>query len=969
MPPQHIFWHTKTPLQVLDLLRSREQGLTKEEATARLGEQGPNKLPEGKADSLFFIFSRQFQSPLIYILCAAAAIVLFMGETVDASIIFAVLLFNAIVGTVQEGKAQNALLALRRFAETSATVVRGGKDLIVSDTEVVAGDVITVQEGGKVPADARLIFAATLTIDEASLTGESEPVLKSDTVLPDERLPVADQKNMVFKGTNVLRGGGTAVVVATGLATEIGRIAEEIATVDTEIPLKTNILYLSRAIIGTVFSISVLLIILGVLSGESLRGMFTIAVALSVSVIPEGLPIVMTLVLATGVRRMAKRHVLVKRLQAVEALGQTKVIAVDKTGTLTRNEMLIQRVYVDGADFGITGSGYAPKGDALFDGKSIDPLNHPELLFTGRITAFCANARLAFQAETNTWKIGGDPTEAAMLVFSEKIGFRRDTLERETPKIFELPFDYQRKYHATIRAVDGKNFLTVIGAPESVLMLCTTLWHTGGTEMLTEGEKEELEAALHRFAQGGFRIVACAVNPDTERSVGEGRMPPLTFVGFLGMKDALRSEVKEATQRVRAAGMRVVMITGDHRLTAQAIAKEADIWHEGDRILTGEEIDTMSEEELAGQLPRTTVFARVTPEHKLRIIQAYRTRGETVAMTGDGVNDAPSLVAADLGVAMGGIGTEVAKEASDIILLDDNFASIVSAAEEGRGIYITIKKVILYLFSTSIGEALVIVGALVLGLPLPLLAAQIIWLNFVTDGFLDVALAMEPKEQGLMQGAFERPKKWIVDGLMAQRMFLMALPMAVGTLYLFSGSVDTDMTKAWTIALTTLAVFQWFNAWNCRSESKSVFQMNPFSNLFLVGATALVVSLQLLAVYAPVMQKFLHTTPLELSEWLVIITVAASIILVEEIRKFFYRRQSKYAPLHILAVSREYIRNRPKTRKVIGAVLILAGLTALVTPFTPGSWLAIIGLELLGIRILFFDSLRRRVSRWRAGQE
>jgi len=894
---QQVPWHAKAIPEVLGALHSREHGLTREETTERLKEYGRNYLPEGKVDSLFIIFLRQFQSPLIYILFAAAGIVFAMGETIDASIIFAVLIFNATVGTIQEGKAQNTLLALKKFAETSATVLRDGKELIVSDTEVIPGDIIVLQEGEKVPADARIIFANTLKIDEASLTGESEPVTKIDTVIPTDNLPageaglpVADQKNMVFKGTHILSGNGTAVVVATGLATEIGKIAQKISTIDTEIPLKTNIRYLSRIIIVTVSIISISLIILGVLSGKSLKEMFTTAVALSVSIIPEGLPIVMTLVLATGVRRMSKRNVLVKRLQAVEALGQTKVIAVDKTGTLTRNEMVIQRVYVDGKIFDITGNGYEPKGEATFDGKIIDPLNHPELLFSGRIAAFCANARLSFLEETSTWKISGDPTEAAMLVLSEKIGFRHETLEQETPKIFELPFDYQKKYHATIRAVDDKNFLTIVGAPEKVLELCKNVWHKNGTETLNEEKKKELESVFHNLAQSGFRVVAYAINQDTGRSVDGNAMPPLTFVGFFGMQDALRSEVKEAMQRVRAADMRVVMITGDHRLTAQAIAKEADIWREGDGILTGEEIDRMSDEELAVKLVRTTVFARVTPDHKLRIIQAYRERGETVAMTGDGVNDAPSLVAADLGVAMGKIGTEVAKEASDLVLLDDNFASIVSAAEEGRGIYKTIKKVILYLFSTSMGEVFAIAGALVLGYPLPLLAAQIIWLNFVTDGFLDVALAMEPKEKGLMQGKFERPKKWIVDGLMMQRMFLMALPMAIGTLYLFKGYFETDITKALTISLTTLAVFQWFNAWNCRSESKSIFQMNPFSNKFLVGATAMVIFLQFAALYTPFLQKILHTTPLSLSEWFIIIPIAGSIILVEEIRKFFYRK-------------------------------------------------------------------------------
>jgi Ca2+-transporting ATPase len=896
MLSQRIQWQAKTIPEVFGALHSREQGLTKEEAVERMGEHGPNKLPEGKVDGFPLIFFRQFQSPLIYILLTAALIVFFMGERIDASIIFAVLLFNAFVGTLQEGRAQNALHALKSFAETSATVTRDGTDTIVPDTEIVPGDIILFQEGEKIPADARIISANTLMLDEASLTGESGPVIKSSDILSADTLLVADQKNMIFKGTNVLSGSGTAVVVATGLKTEIGVIAQEISTVNTDIPLKSNIRYLSRLIIIAVAVISISLIVLGVLSGESLLVMFTTAVALSVSVIPEGLPIVMTLVLATGVRNMAKRQVLVKRLQAVEALGQTKVIAIDKTGTLTRNEMLVQKVYADGTYFDITGSGYEPKGEALFAGSAVDPLTHPELFLSGRIAAFCANARLAFFEETQTWKIAGDPTEAAMLVFSEKIGFRHDTLEAESPKLFELPFDFRRKYHATIRSLNGKNFLAVVGAPEHVLELCKKIWHHGDEEVMNDTLRSDLEKEFQNCAKSGVRVVAFAFDPDSGSSVDPDAMPELTFAGFFGMQDALRPEVKEAVQRVRSAGMRVVMITGDHRLTAQAIAKEADIWREGDTVLTGEEIDAMSAGELSEKLLRTSVFARVTPDHKLRIIEAYRKRGETVAMTGDGVNDAPSLVAADLGVAMGKIGTEVAKEASDIILLDDNFASIVSAAEEGRGIYKTIKKVILYLFSTSLGEVLVIVGAVVIGYPLPLLAAQIIWLNFVTDGFLDVALAMEPRENGLMQGKFERPKKWIVDSLMAKRMVLMALPMAIGTLYLFhqylsSAGADIDMEKAWTISLTTLAVFQWFNAWNCRSERKSIFQMNPLSNMFLIGATAIVVVLQIFALYNPIMQEFLHTAPLSLSEWLTVLSVAASIIVVEEIRKFFYRRK------------------------------------------------------------------------------
>ncbi len=885
-------WHTKAIPETLDELRSHEHGLTKEESNKRLQEYGLNKFPEGKVDSLFLIFLRQFQSPLIYILLVAAAIIFSMGEVVDAAVIMAVLIFNAIVGTIQEGKAQNTLLALKQFAETSATVIRDGKEFVIRDTEIVPGDIIILQEGEKIPADARIIFANTLKIDEASLTGESEPVTKTDAVLPIDSLPITDQKNMIFKGTNILSGNGTAVVVSTGLATEIGKIAKKIAAVDTEIPLKTDIRYLSRLIIITVFLISVFLIIIGMLYGNSLTEMFTTAVALAISIIPEGLPIVVTLVLATGVWRMSKRNALVKRLQAVEALGQTKIIAVDKTGTLTRNEMVVQQVYVDGKIFKINGNGYEPKGEVILAEKTIDPINHPELVFSGRIASACANARLSFLKETNTWKIAGDPTEAALIVLSEKIGFRHDTLEQEMPKIFELPFDYQRKYHATIRKMDGKNFLTIVGAPEKVLELCKNVWHKDGTEVLSYEKKNELESAFHKLAQDGLRVVAYAINSDTDQSVADpDNLPPLSFVGFFGMKDALRPEVKSAVQRVKSANIRVVMITGDHRLTAQAIAKEADIYQDGDLVLTGEEIDTMSDTELAEKLAHTSVFARVTPDHKLRIILAYRKRGEIVAMTGDGVNDAPPLVAADLGVAMGKIGTEVAKEAADIVLLDDNFGSIVSAVEEGRNIYKTIKKVILYLFSTNLGEATVITGAILLGLPLPLLPAHIIWLNFVTDGFLDVSLAMEPKEDGLLRDHFKRPKKYLVDKLMAQRMVLMAIPMAIGTLFLFKGYFEYDLTKAWTISLTTLAVFQWFNAWNCRHESKSIFQMNPFSNKWLIAATTTVILLQLFVVYNPFMQKFLRTTPLTISEWLIIIPVAASVILVEEIRKFFYRRK------------------------------------------------------------------------------
>lgn len=885
-------WHTKTIPDVLSTLNSSESGLDSGEATSRLTQYGYNKLPEKKSDGVLLIFLRQFQSPLIYILLGASAIVFYMGEAIDASIILSVLLFNAIVGSVQEGKAQNTLLALKRFVETKATVLRSGIELIIPDAEVVPGDIIMLAEGEKVPADARIIASNSLKADEAAMTGESEPVQKSSDIVNGHSVATTDQKNMLFKGTHIVSGNGRAVVVGTGLETVIGKISKEIATIDTEIPLATNIRDLSRLIIITVASVSTLLFVVGVVSGKSAREMFTTVVSLSVSIIPEGLPIVMTLVLATGVWRMSKRNALVKKLQAVEALGQAQVIAVDKTGTITKNELVVQRLFVDGQMFEVGGIGYEPKGDILFNGKPIDIRTEAGVALAGRVAAYCASARVMFSEEEKMWRVAGDPTEAALLVFAQKLGMHKVEMERETPVLLEIPFDYKLKYHAVVHGKNEQKLLTVVGAPEVILKLSDRIWHAGKNHHLESKERNELEATFVRMSQEGLRVIAFAQTSRAPHALTPEAITDLSFVGFYGMKDALRPEVADAMHRASLAGIRVVMITGDHKVTAQAIAKEAGMYREGDSVLTGEDIDILSEKELAEKLATTSVFARVNPDHKLTIINAFRARGEIVAMTGDGVNDAPSLVAADLGVAMGK-GTEVAKEAADIVLLDDNFGSIISAVEEGRSIYKTIKKVILYLFSTSTGEVLTIAGALSLGYPLPILPAQIIWANFVTDGFLDVALAMEPKEKGLLGRNFERPKKYLVDKLMLQRIAFMAVPMMLGALFLFKTYFETDLAKALTMSFTVLVVFQWFNAWNCRSEDKSIFQINPFSNKYLIGATVIVISLQMLAIYTPALQKLLHTVPLGLAEWFIIIAIASSIIGVEEIRKFFSRR--KYA--------------------------------------------------------------------------
>ena len=888
--------HAKSSTAVIEELRSSEHGLSNAEATLRLKQYGLNKLPEAKVDGIVTIFLRQFQSPLIYILVAASIVVFVIGEVVDGSIILAVLLFNAIVGTIQEGKAQNTLLALKKFVETKAAVLRDDKEIIISDTELVPGDILIIQEGEKIPADARVIVAHNLKIDEAALTGESEPVHKtSEREAAGET--VGQYKNIAYKGTNIVAGNGRAVVIATGSQTTIGAIASKIALVNTEIPLKGNIRYLSRLIIAAVAIVSMVIFTLGIAVGKPVKEMFTTVVSLSVSIVPEGLPIVVTLILAMGVWRMSKRNALVKKLQAVEALGQASIIAVDKTGTITKNELVIQKVYAGDKTFDIGGVGYESTGSISLNGRITDAANHPELLLAGKIGAFCASARVMYSDEDARFRITGDPTEAAMLVLSQKLGFHKEDLERESPVIGEIPFDYRLKYHAMLHEVGGKNFLTTIGAPEVILELSETIWLDGKRKELASADRKKLESIFYQMSQEGLRVVAFAIDPDAGKTLKPEKIRNLSFVGFYGMRDATRPEAASAIRKAEAAGVKVVMITGDHKITAQTIAKDIGIWHEGDEVLTGTEVDGMSDAELSGRLKTVSVFARVNPEHKMRIIGAYRALGEVVAMTGDGVNDAPSLVAADLGVAMGNIGTEVAKEASDIVLLDDNLESIVSAIEEGRSIYKTIKKVILYLFSTSMGEVFTITGALILGYPLPILAAQIIWLNFVTDGFLDVSLAMEPKEGHLLDGKFEKPKKYLVDKLMTKRMVLMSLVMALGTLYLFKNYYEADLAKAWTMSLTVLAAFQWFNAWNCRSENKSIFRMNPFSNKYLVGATVTVIVLQLLAIYTPVMNTFLKTVPLNVSDWMALVPIAGLIVLVEEIRKGFTRRYNQKVEL------------------------------------------------------------------------
>lgn len=868
-------------------------GLNSAKVKNLLSTIGQNKLPDGKIDSIFLIFLRQFYSPLIYILLVAGVIVFLLGEVVDSVVILAVLVFNAFVGTFQEGRAQNTLLALRKFVETKANVIRDGRELIISDTEIVPGDLILLNEGEKIPADARLIVSNGLKVNESSLTGESEPVTKVSEILQGENVSVSDQNNMVFKGTNIVSGNARAIVVSTGTNTVIGKIAVEIQNIDTDMPLKKNIEDLSKKIIIIVLGISIFVFVLGLFYGKGMLEMFKTVVSLAVSIIPEGLPVVVTLILATGVMRMGRKNALVKKLQAVEALGQANVIAVDKTGTITKNELSVKKIYTAGQIFEVTGMGYNPVGDITLDSKKISISDYPDISKLASISSLTSRARVLYSESDKNWKVVGDPTDAAMAVFSEKVGLYRDTLETKHQSLSELPFDYRLKYHAVLNKDNSGNRLSVVGAPESVLALTTKIRIGDKIVELHKNVRAELEEIFKMFSASGLRVIACAEKINLVLSeIRHQDVQGLCFAGFVAMEDTLRPEIFDSMNKARNADIRVVMITGDHKITAEALARQAGIFKDGDEILTGDEIDTMSIEEISKKLDSVRVFARVNPEHKLNLIKAFRAKGDIVAMTGDGVNDAPSLVAADLGVAMGIVGAEVSKEAADIVLLDDNFGTIVIAVEEGRNIYKTIKKVILYLFSTSLGEVLTLVGAIFLGLPLPLLAVQIIWLNFVTDGFLVLALALEKKETGLLTGKFARLDKQLVDRSMLIRMFVMALPMAIFTVYFFAEQHAINLVKAQTFALTLLAVFQWFNAINCHSETASVFKDNPLSNKYIVYSLVTVAVLQVLAVYNPLFQSFLGTTALGLTDWVIIIIISLSVILVEETRKLFLKNSN-----------------------------------------------------------------------------
>jgi calcium-translocating P-type ATPase len=873
--------HTLDAASAAGALGTGADGLSRDEARARLERDGPNQLPETPPTSPWIVLLHQFTSPLIYILLAAALVTLILEEYIDAGVIAAVLMLNAVIGFTQERRAEQSVRALMRLMAPRAHVVREGREWEIESRELVAGDVVLLESGARVPADLRLFSTTALRVDESLLTGESVPVTKTSSALEDERLPLADRTNMAYMGTVIASGRGRGYVAATAAHTELGSIAESIrAEGQTETPLQHRMRHFAH-VIGIAVAVSaVAAFAIGVALGETAANMFMVAVALAVSAVPEGLPVVFTITLALAVRRMARRNAIVRRLPAVETLGSTTVIGSDKTGTLTENRMTVREVWAAGTTTEIgssaagTADAAAPLGLTLLAG-----------VLTNEAELYRQDDRPGATIETQ-----GDPTEAALLVSAAALGLEPASARAAYDSIAELPFEPERQYSASVRTKDGRHLLFVKGAPERLLDMSDT-WQTGaGPAPVDRGAALQAAAGM---AGRGLRVLAMAWR-ELPEAPDSGVVPAphgLTFLGLQGMLDPPRAGVREAIAGCQSAGMRVVMITGDHADTATAIGRQLGIATDAP-ALTGVELQQLDDAALGARVAETAIYARVAPEHKLRVVQALRAAGEVVAVTGDGVNDAPALKAADIGIAMGRSGTDVAREAADMVLADDNFVSIHAAVEEGRVTFDNLRKVTFFLVSTGAAEVAMILVALGAGWPLPLVAAQILWLNLVTNGLQDVALAFEPGEPDVLQRPPRRRSEGVMSPLLWERTIVAGLVMAAGTLLLFRWELDhgSSITRAQTMALTVMVIFQAFHVGNCRSEYVSVFRRSPFSNPFLFVATAAAVLLHVGALYFGPAQFVLRVEPLELEAWPRIILVASTIIVAIEIHKLIRRR-------------------------------------------------------------------------------
>ncbi len=892
--------HATDERELLRFLHCSSAGLSEDEAGKRLGKYGPNSLtPPRKEGPLQRLF-RQIHQPLIYILLASTLITALLEEWVDASVILGVVVVNTLIGYLQEAKALQAIEALAREMTTTATVIRDGEKRRIPATQLVPGDIVLLEAGDRVPADLRLLQVRNLQVDESALTGESIPVEKEAGTVPADT-PLADRSNMVYSSTLVTQGTARGVVVATGDHTELGRISELISTTEVlATPLTRKINRFSHLLLYVILIMAAVTFLVGTLRGESWFNMFMASVALAVGAIPEGLPAAVTITLAIGVARMARRNAIIRHLPAVETLGSTTVICSDKTGTLTQNQMTVQEILAGNERFQVTGLGYDPHGEILHDDQRVEAGAWPALEAILRAGVLCNDSQ--WKKGPEGWIIEGDPTEGALLVAAHKGGQSIKQLRETWPRLDAIPFESQFQYMATLhdQGPNKPHLVYLKGSVESLLPRCINALGSDGS--LVELNAGEIEDQVQNMALRGLRVLAFAqieFPAEMEMLCHENVESGLTFLGLQGMIDPPRPEATASVRACRNAGIRVKMITGDHPGTAAAIADQIglDGFQQGREevpVITGAALAGLSPEELVETAENTVVFARVSPEQKLRLVEALQRRDHVVAMTGDGVNDAPALRRADIGVAMGIAGTEVAKEAADMILTDDNFASIRAAVEEGRGVYDNLIKFITWTLPTNLGEGLVIMAAVFTGVALPILPVQILWINMTTAVLLGLMLAFEPKEPDIMQRPPRDPHRPILSRRLLLRIGIVGTLLLAGAFGLFEWALANGASEAEarTIAVNVFVCGELFYLFNCRSLTRSMFTLGVFSNRWLIGGVLLMIALQLLFTYAPFMNIAFSSTPLALSAWGPILLVGAAIYTVVGIEKWLQKQQT-----------------------------------------------------------------------------
>ncbi len=866
-------------------------GLSPGDVLRRRQESGPNHVTAPRGTPVWLKFLRQFNQPLVYILLIAVGVTAALGEWVDASVIFCVVLINAIVGFLQEAKAEQAIAALAKMIATETTVRRGGKKIRLPSAELVPGDVVLLQSGDRVPADLRLVHVRELHADESALTGESLPVAKQSDSLPENTV-LADRKNLAYTGTLITRGQAEGVVCATGDRTETGRIGRLIAgAVELSTPLTKKITQFSRWILWVIVGLAAATFALGVARGEKPVEMFMAAVALAVGAIPEGLPAAVTIVLAIGVSRMAKRRAIIRKLPAVETLGSTTVICSDKTGTLTENQMTVREIFSGGKSYEVTGTGYEATGELRLDGAPVNLADHPALAACLRTGVLCNDSQLLHADGRPT--VQGDPTEVALLVAAEKSGLKAAEVHAAAPRVDMIPFESAHMFRATLHEAPPGRAIYKIGALERVLESCTDSLDGHGAPAALD--RDAITHAAEAMAARGLRVLALArrtVDAAHAKLAPDDASAGFTFVGLQAMMDPPRTAAIASVRQCQLAGIAVKMITGDHLVTARAIAAQIGLKGREENgqlvALSGRELENISDADLPEIAARTAVFARVAPEQKLRLVKALQARGHVVAMTGDGVNDAPALKQADIGIAMGITGTDVAKGAAAMILTDDNFASIEAAVEEGRGVFDNLTKFIAWIIPTNLGEALMLLSAIVLGLPLPLLPLQLLWIN-LTDTLLGLALAFEPRDRAVMTRPPRDPQEPLLTRPLILRTALVSLLMVVGGLSLFLWELHVAkvaLPVARTVAVNCLVLIQIFYLFNCRSLTHSVFRLGLLTNRWALLGSLAMFGAQLLFTYTPVMNRLFHTAPIDLGAWLRITAVAASVFIAVEFEKW-----------------------------------------------------------------------------------